>query len=445
MSNDAYKNLFGSPSFWGVCSAVAILLVAHIFIRSSLTYNIGFPDDIPRDDIAKIISRCSEADMPDNHGIVKAKQMHTDIVMKQGESLGIIMQKMGIDERYMLPIYSRLRNVVNTNKLIAGQKISVDMTCSIQYIPLFSSNLYPLEANVVKKCYPKEINIVMDNDTVVSLRNEENFGFTIQRIPIKTHIKQKIVSGLISNSLYQDAVSAGVPPGIVLQIIPEYSFDIDFQRDIQGGDKFILIFEEILNERGEKIRNGKILFSKLVTKKSDYSLYQFNGDFYDSDGSSVKKALLRTPIDGARISSGFGSRKHPILGYTRMHQGVDFAAPSGTPIYAAGDGIVEYIGYKGGYGKFISIRHNSEYKTNYAHMRAFKNGLRVGMRIKQRDIVGYVGSTGIATGPHLHFEVMKHGSKVNPSKQRFASNKKISDIDKKRFFEFVRNINNKVS
>ena len=244
-------------------------------------------------------------------------------------------------------------------------------------------------------------------------------GFAAQTVGIALETRRTAASGIITRSLSADANEAGVPHGVLSSVIRAYSFDVDFQRDIHPNDAFGLLWEQDFNPDGTLARQGDVLFATLRLGDRVLPIYRFETadgliDYFDPDGVSVRRALLRTPLDGARISSGFGMRRHPILGYNRMHRGTDFAAPTGTPIYAAGNGVIDRIGRNGGYGNYIRIRHNSELSTAYAHMSRFASGLGQGDRVEQEQVIGYVGSTGQSTGPHLHYEVLVQGSQVNP-------------------------------
>jgi len=244
--------------------------------------------------------------------------------------------------------------------------------------------------------------------------------------------------GTIDTSLYVAGVKAGLRQDTLAELIQTFSFDVDFQRDIRRGDAFDLMYEEYRDEDGTVVKAGDILVAEMTLSGKTNRLYRFKTrdgftDFYDAKGQSVRKALLRTPIDGARISSNYGMRRHPILGYNKMHRGLDFAARRGTPIYAAGNGFVEYAGRNGGYGKYVRIRHNSTYKTAYAHMHRYGKGIRKGRRVKQGQIIGYVGSTGRSTGPHLHYEVHKNGRQVNPRSVKLPSGRKLKGRELRTF------------
>lgn len=273
-------------------------------------------------------------------------------------------------------------------------------------------------------------------DVVVS-RNDNGDYFAEEKAEnLVTNLKR--TEGTIESSLYLAASKAGVPASVLMEFIFAYSFDVDFQRDIQKGDSFEIMYEEIATANGDESKLGNILFASLTLSGDRLPIYRFKAEnghvaYYNDKGYGAQKALMRTPINGARLSSGFGKRRHPILKYSKMHTGIDFAAPPGTPIFAAGDGVIEQAGWNGGYGKYIKIRHNSEFQTAYAHMRALKNGMFKGKRVRQGDIIGYVGSTGRSTGPHLHYEIIKKGRKVNPLRVRMPSGTKLAGEELARF------------
>lgn len=244
----------------------------------------------------------------------------------------------------------------------------------------------------------------------------------------------------ISDSLFLAAGKAGLEHEITAELIRMFSFDVDFQRGIHPGDSFELTYERFAGDDGQIVKTGRILKATLTRKGRPLTYYRFHpkGEtypgYFDAKGQSAKKTLMQTPIDGARISSGYGKRRHPILGYNKMHKGVDFAARSGTPIMAAGDGVIEVAGWNGGYGRYIRIRHNGTYKTAYAHMKAFRRGMKKGTRVKQGQIIGYVGTSGRSTGPHLHYEVLKGGRQVNPRSIKLPTGIKLAG-DRLKAFE----------
>jgi murein DD-endopeptidase MepM/ murein hydrolase activator NlpD len=260
---------------------------------------------------------------------------------------------------------------------------------------------------------------------VAAVRAEDG-SFVPDEINRPLHRALVRVEGDINGSLFLATARAGVPLQIVMDAIRIFSWEVDFQRDIQKGDRFQFLFERFFSESGEAVKDGKVVFASLLLSGKDLRLYRHTREdgsveYFDPNGQSARRTLLRTPVDGARLSSGFGRRKHPILGYTRIHRGIDFAAPTNTPIVAAGDGVIEYAGRNGAYGRYVRIRHNGTYKTAYAHMRRIAKGVRSGARVKQGQVIGYVGSSGRSTGPHLHYEVMTGGKQINPMKLRLPT------------------------
>ena len=242
----------------------------------------------------------------------------------------------------------------------------------------------------------------------------------------------------ITNSLYQTALELKIKPNIIIEFARLYGFQVDFQRDIWKNDSFQIIYEEFLNKDGKVIETGNIIFANLNLQNEDLKLYRHEYeknkiDYFDENGKSMRKTLMKTPINGARLSSSFGKRKHPILGFTKMHTGTDFAAPTGTPILASGDGLVVRAQWCGGGGNCVKIKHNRVYQTVYAHMSKFGRGIKKGAKVKQGQIIGYVGSTGLSTGPHLHYEVIENGKKINSQKLKLPSGKILKGNDRKIF------------
>jgi murein DD-endopeptidase MepM/ murein hydrolase activator NlpD len=243
-----------------------------------------------------------------------------------------------------------------------------------------------------------------------------------------------VASGTIDNGLFNAAMAAGVPHDLLVEAIALFSFEVDFQRDLRAGDQFELFYDTLNNDRGDVAKAGELYFAKLVLSGKEMRYYRFKprsgaSDLFSPDGHSIRKALLQTPVDAMRISSSFGMRLHPVLGYTMMHRGVDFAAPSGTPVRAAGDGRVVVAGNGGSYGNYVRIQHNSNYSTAYAHLRSFASGVKSGARVRQGEVIAYVGATGRATGPHLHYEVLLGGKQVNPRGVRLPAGETLAGDD----------------
>ena len=259
--------------------------------------------------------------------------------------------------------------------------------------------------------------------------------------------RQIAVTGTIEGSLYSSAEAAGMPVALVTPFANLFAWDIDFTRDIRSGNEFSIVYESIYDENGDFLRSGNILAAKLETRKKTFDAYRMEvkgrPEYYNAKGYNKRRALLRTPLEFGRVSSHFNpNRKHPVLGYKRAHRGTDFAAPTGTPIKAAGDGVIERSNWYGSFGRYVRIKHDSKYKTAYAHLSRFAKGMRKGKRVRQGQVIGYVGTSGRSTGPHLHFEVHKKGKKVNPMKVALPSGKKIPSKIKPKFKQLVASTNN---
>ena len=281
-----------------------------------------------------------------------------------------------------------------------------------------------------------EIAASVERDIVVSRRDEGGYDAVAIDRPLTQNFAY--AKGNIDTSLYTAAVDAEVPLPVLADLIQIFSFDVDFQRDIRRGDEFSLMYTRYSDKSGTVLRHGKIAVAAMTLGRQIMRFYRFETtdgqvDYYDEKGHSARKALLRTPIDGARMSSRFGMRRHPILGYNKMHRGIDFAAPTGTPIYGAGNGIVEKAYRYGAYGKYVRIRHNDTYKTAYAHLSRYGKNIRSGRRVKQGQIIGYVGTTGRSTGAHLHYEVLKNGIRVSPRSIKLPTGRKLTGVELVKF------------
>lgn len=277
----------------------------------------------------------------------------------------------------------------------------------------------------------------------VSVARTGDAGF--ESAEVKKEVRRELVAAEaeIRSSLFEAGNGAGVPVSVMLAAIRTYSYEVDFQRDLHPGDRFKVLYERLVTADGKVAGEGDVLFASLTVDGEELAIYRHKTrdgrvDYYDREGESIRRALLLTPIDGARLTSGFGMRMHPILGYSKMHKGLDFGAPTGTPIYAAGNGVVEEIGPNGAYGNYVRIRHNTDVTTAYAHMSRFAKGVRRGGRVEQGDVIGYVGSTGRSTGAHLHYEVIKRGQQVNPKAADLPTGEKLAGRELQAFEQTVR-------
>ncbi len=271
-----------------------------------------------------------------------------------------------------------------------------------------------------------------DVDKEVVARRDAKGVYTAETIQKKLSAQLYRASGVIDASLFMSAAAAGVPDRVTSQLMYLFSYDVDFQRDIRSGDSFEIFFTRYFDEFGNPVKSGDILFAALTLSGERMPLYRYqrepgrDPEYFTAAGESIKKSLLRTPIESARVSSGYGVRRHPILGYSKMHKGIDFAAPEGTPILASGDGVIEMAGRAGGYGNYVRIKHTDNYKTAYAHMSGYGRGIKAGVRVRQGQVIGYVGSTGQSTGPHLHYEILINGEAVNPKGVKLDTNEPLT-------------------
>jgi murein DD-endopeptidase MepM/ murein hydrolase activator NlpD len=355
-------------------------------------------------------------------GAPEAPSVRRHVEVRRGDTLLDILARAGIDAAEAHDAVSSLRKVANMRRLQIGQRLALEVEPAVGQGQRLTRLVFPVDAAT-------EVHLVRDQ--------EGGFAAASVDRPLQRELVR--VAAEISDSVYVSARSAGLPPEALGQMVKLLSWDVDFQRDVHPGDRFETVFERQVNEHGEAAGVGGLLFVGLDTRGREIEAYGFTtGDgqtsFFDRDGRALRKWLLKTPIDGARLSSQFGPRRHPVLGYNRMHKGIDFAAPPGTPILAAGDGVIDFAGRNQGYGKYIRLKHNGEHSTAYAHLSRFEPGVKRGRRVRQGEVIGYVGSSGLATGPHLHYEVLYRGEQVNPLGLKAAFADRLQAADLKRFY-----------
>ena len=344
--------------------------------------------------------------------------------VRSGQTLKDILQKFSVKDEEIKKIYTVL-NKKETSKIRSNQTINIVLDNSDKDNKKILSILIPLSKT-------KKIQIVKNLETN-ELKKEE----------IVTNLTKKLVlrEGVIKSSLYNSAIKQKINPNVIIEFARLYGFQVDFQRDIRKNDSYQIIYETFIDENNEVFSTGEIIYANLVLRGQTNQLYFYpnkkSRGHYDENGKSIKKALMKTPINGARLSSPFGMRKHPILGFNKMHRGTDFAAPLGTPIMASGDGIVIKAGWCGGGGNCVKIKHNTTYQTIYAHMSKFSSLAIPGSRVKQGQIIGFVGSTGMSTGPHLHYEVIENGKKINSQTLKLPPGKSLKGPIRENF-EIVR-------
>jgi murein DD-endopeptidase MepM/ murein hydrolase activator NlpD len=337
------------------------------------------------------------------------------VTVQPGDTLGDVLVKTGIDRATAHSVVEAVHSVYNPKRLQVGQELE------LSYDALgMDGDATPLAA----------LNFEVDTGHSVAVNRADDGSFTAKEIVAKTHREYVRSEGTITNTLFESAVNQGLPTDTLTALVKLFSYDVDFQRDIQNGDKFSVMYERTATEDGRPVRNLAIRYASMTVAGTPLTFYAFRQDdgtydYYNEKGEGVRKALLRTPVNGAKLTSNFGMRRHPILGYSLMHRGVDFGAPSGTPIMAAGDGVIEKRENSKSYGNYIRIRHGSDYSTAYGHMSRFAADIAVGKRVRQGQIIGYVGATGRATGPHLHFEVLRKTAQVNPITVKFPASQRL--------------------
>ncbi|MDE0175912.1 MAG: peptidoglycan DD-metalloendopeptidase family protein [Defluviicoccus sp.] len=327
-----------------------------------------------------------------------------ELVVGRGDTVMRLLLRADVPRNQAAAAIAAMRKVYDPRRIVPGQKLVVTYLAGDAGLEDRNISLRGIDL------------VTGPGKTVVVTRKAS--GYRARRVEAPTEIRLARVGGKISSSLYRAAEKADMPLPILLQLVRVFSWDVDFQREIRAGDSFDVAWKSLYTPEGLLVDHGDMVYASLTLRGKRLELYRFESrhgtDYFDRKGAGARKPLLRTPIDGARLSSRYGKRRHPILGYTRMHRGVDFAARPGTPIFAAGDGRVAYAGRKGTYGIYVRIRHNERYQTAYAHMRAIRRGIRRGARVNQGQVIGYVGSTGRSTGPHLHYEILIDGRQVNP-------------------------------
>ena len=339
-------------------------------------------------------------------------------IINNNDTIEKILKKFNVKTKDIKKISTKLKER-NLSNIYVGRKLS-----------LIIKKLEDGSNSIVSFIYP------INNTSKIEVRKFRD-SYQVKEHILQLYKKEIVVKKTIKNTLYSSAIESKVEPNIIIEFARIFGFEVDFQRDSRKGDWFEIMYEKFVDDN-EKVRDtGKIIYASMYVNGEEINLYNFkfkkNEDYFDIKGKSITKSLMKSPINGARLSSAFGMRKHPILGYNKMHRGTDFAAPSGTPIMASGSGTVTRARWCGGGGNCVKIKHNSTYETIYAHMKAFAKGVKEGRKVKQGQIIGYVGSTGLSTGPHLHYEVVVNGKKVNSQKLKLPSGKILKGEERKQF------------
>ena len=352
---------------------------------------------------------------------IKSPFININYEIKKGDTIGKILKKLNIKNSQIQKVINEYNKYGKPNQLLVGNEIDLVIEENISGDKKSISSFF----------------IPITKSTSLEIKKNEAGTLESKKIITKLYKRTVVAENTIKNNLYSSAIKAKINPEAIIEFARIFGFEIDFQRDIRKNDYFRIVYEKYLDENGGFIKSGSILYAHMAVNGREITLYKFGKDkdygYFDVNGKSVEKALMKTPINGARLSSSYGMRKHPILGFNKMHKGTDFAAPMGTPIMASGSGTVTRAKWCGGGGNCIKIKHNSTYTTVYAHLKSFAAGIKVGKKVKQGQIIGYVGSTGMSTGPHLHYEVIVNGKHVNSQTLKLPSGKTLKNDERKNF------------
>ncbi|MDC0369949.1 peptidoglycan DD-metalloendopeptidase family protein [Pelagibacteraceae bacterium] len=350
---------------------------------------------------------------------IKSPYLQQSYIIQNNDSVEAILKKYLVEPEEIKEIVKKLKEKKLSN-IYAGRELSI----------VLKQKENTEENSLISALYP-----ISNTLSIEIKKNKDNF--IIKENILQLYKKEVVVENFIDNNLYASATDVDIEPNIIIEFARIYGFEIDFQRDIRKGDRFEILYEKFVDDNEVVRDTGKIIYASMNVNGKEINLYNFkiknDNGYYDLEGKSIVKSLMKTPINGARLSSSFGMRKHPILGFNKMHRGTDFAAPTGTPIMASGSGTVTRARWCGGGGNCVKIKHNSTYQTIYAHMKNFARGIKEGKKVRQGQIIGYVGSTGMSTGPHLHYEVVVNGKKVNSQKLNLPSGKILKGEERKNF------------
>ncbi|CAI8930110.1 murein DD-endopeptidase [Pseudomonas jessenii] len=346
----------------------------------------------------------------------KKTASHREVIVTKGDTLSTLFEKVGLPATSVHDVLASDKQAKQFSQLKHGQKLEFELSPDGQLTNLHSK--------------------LNDLESISLTKNDK--GYTFNRITAKPTVRSAYVHGVINSSLSQSATRAGLSHSLTMDMASVFGYDVDFAQDIRQGDEFDVIYEQkVVN--GKAVGTGPILSARFTNRGKTYTAVRYtnkqgNSSYYTADGNSMRKAFIRTPVDFARISSKFSmGRKHPILNKIRAHKGVDYAAPRGTPIKAAGDGKVLLAGRRGGYGNTVILQHGNTYTTLYGHMQGFAKGVKTGGTVKQGQVIGYIGTTGLSTGPHLHYEFQVNGVHVDPLGQKVAMADPISKAERARF------------
>ena len=394
-----------------------LLLVAVVFKNDEIIKNGGANVSFQHQDLTSIKKFLLKK--------IRSPFIDINYEIKSGDSIQKILKKFKIENNEIQNTINQYKKYSNPNQLFTNNKIDI-----------------VLEEKVSKKGNSIiKFSVPITKSTTIEISKNEQGKIISKKIITKLYKKRTLTENVIKKNLYSSAIEAKINPGTIIEFARIFGFEIDFQRDIRKNDYFRILHEKFFDENGQFVKDGSILYAHMSVNNREISLYKFGDnksyEYFDTNGKSVEKALMKTPINGARLSSSFGERKHPILGFTKMHKGTDFAAPSGTPIMASGSGYIVHAKWCGGGGNCIKIKHNSTYETVYGHLKSFAKGIKKNKKVRQGQIIGYVGSTGMSTGPHLHYEVIVNRKRVNSQTLKLPSGKVLKG-DERKLFEIHR-------
>ena len=411
--NSSFKNTIFNNVFY-------IFLIVLFFLVFIIIFNLINQKNKNENQNFNLIVESKEFKNLGDYFISKINSPYREIkyLIKNNDNIEKILKKFEINSKDIQLISTNLKKKKLTN-IYAGRELS-----------LVLKKLENGSNTVINLAYP------VNNTSSIEIRKAQK-NFTVKENILQLTKKEVVVKNEIKNNLYSAAVEVGIEPNIIVEFARIYGFEVDFQRDIRKGDWFEILYERFEDDNNVVKDTGKIIYASMYVNNEEINLYNFKDKnetgYYDIKGKSIVKSLMKTPINGARLSSSYGMRKHPILGYNKMHRGTDFAARSGTPIMASGSGTITRARWCGGGGNCVKIKHNSTYETIYAHMKSFARGIKEGRKVKQGQIIGYVGSTGLSTGPHLHYEVVVNGKKVNSQRLKLPSGKILKGNARKEF------------
>ncbi len=397
---------------------ITILVFFSVIFLTSL--NIISNKNKEKKENIQSIAKSNEFSILKNYFITKINSPYKEekYLIQNNDSVERILKKFDVIQDDIKDISFKLKQKKLTN-IYSGRELSMIL-----------KKLGDEKHSLIKLDFP------ISNTSSVEVRKSDD-NFIVKENILKLYRKEIVIKNTIKDNLYKSAIDAGIEPNIIVEFARVFGFEVDFQRDIRKGDWFEIFYEKFKDDNNKVRDTGKIIYASMFVNGNELNLYNFEhkneNEYYDINGKSITKSLMKTPINGARLSSSFGMRKHPILGYNKMHRGTDFAAPSGTPIMASGSGTVIRARWCGGGGNCVKIKHNSTYETIYAHMKSFAKGIKEGRKVKQGQIIGYVGSTGLSTGPHLHYEVLVNGKKVNSQKLKLPSGRILKGEARKEF------------